>query len=453
MVHNCITNVVNALCTRHITPFPHQIDTLPNPPYLYSPEVKQEFLIHWHNHYKVGAWRAGKSLRKQEQIVDSINNDPARYGWVKSHIKTEINAKLPTKARLIQAFLKLRDNYEFADEYRAFTEALIAVTKYPRLYCGIEVHLRSACGLNHNQIAGAVTIWLANHPRARIFLGDVSNMDGSVQRAHLYEQYDLYDVLDAGMAAHARATCKFRGLVSIKNPIATVLYQSDATVKSGAQDTSSGQTTRRADCFVRCLYGSGVTGIFGFAFGDDLWVLLEGALPTIPEMAAREAACGWKTKSAYVDDPCQSDFLACTFVPDIKGGYAMLPQVGRLIAKLFWTHRSIHWRYRGSYIKQVADAFIPRFVGEPFMTTWLSWHTRQTVNRHYVMGYEGKVQPAHPHPLLWEEFYQRRYGLPPPPPDLFEELAKVPEGGTAIISHWWTEAVMRYDLADPAERQ
>lgn len=452
MVDNCVTNMLNALETRHLAAYAFPVKSLPNPPYMYTTLVAQELKSLYAHHFTVGAWRKGKTLIKQGQIEDSVAHDPLAIHWVKSHIKTETVAKRPTKARVIQAFLHLRDNYEFADEYRAFTEAFTEFTSIPRVYFGTRVHLRSACGLAHNQIAAQITEWVAQHPRARMFMDDVSNMDGSVQAAHLEPHYDLYEQIDANLAWHARKSFRFKGLMVSRDQESTIVYSGTATVKSGAQDTSSGQTTRRADSFVRCLYGTGVTAIVGFVFGDDLWVLLEGSVPHPDEMYRLQSLCGWKTKGCYVNSIEETDFLACAFVPDVVGGYAMVPQPGRLLAKLFWTHRRIPPRRLTSYRKQVAEAFLPRYRGFRFMEAWLAHHMKGVVDLRCRLDFEHKIQPAHPHPLDWRTFLFRRYGLGLPPEVEVKALHRMPEGQTALVYSEWVNAVMMHDLADPAER-
>lgn len=443
VVANCVGNVQNALYTRHLAPFLHPIPALPNPPYLYSSEAKSQLRERFA--ITCDAWMRRKTLRQRELILQSIAVDNPQPHFVKSHIKTEICLKMPTKARLIQASRTQRDSYEFADLYRAFTEALVEWSTIPRMYFGTKVHLRSACGLNRDQISEQVSDWVATYGMAfTIFIDDVKNMDGNVQGPHLQEQYSLYDELDPCLAAHARAAQEFWGVVYLKE--STVRYKGKDTVKSGAQDTSSGQTARRLDCFIRCLYGSGVTLVAGFVFGDDLWVMMQGVLPTVEQMAVLQQACGWATKGVYVKSIEQSDFLASSFVPRASGGYAMRPLLGRMLAKLFWTWRTIPKARQGSYVHQVAEAFLPLFSGFDFMTMWLMWHMQVTVKKPFHWK-EGWFLPQAAD-CIWDEFVARRYGLEMP------DRLQLPDhhNVVALIYHPWAESVMRYDLADPQER-
>ncbi len=445
MVASCVTNVLNAIATRHLAPYLHPISSLPNPDYIYSPAAMQQIRALYE--LVLEAWRKNKTLRKQQLIEDSVAMDMLSLHWVKSHIKTEVVSKFPTKARLIQGFLRLRDNYEFADQYRAYTEALVAWSAIPRQYFHMYVHLRSACGLNRAEIASQVSDWMLSDGNGTIFIDDVTNMDGNVQKCHLEAQYRLYDVLDRGMAEHARASMHFRGVVPV-GKTTTVLYAGCATVKSGAQDTSSGQTARRLDCFVRCLYNSGVTRCVGFVFGDDLWVILHGQLPTVEAMRRLQAECGWETKGQYVRSIEQSDFLASSFVPLKEGGYAMVPLIGRLFAKLFWTHRVVPPRRVRSYVKQIAESFLPVFAGFRFVESWLAWHIGGVDQ---AWKPEARLNsPAIPQGTpLWQEFVWRRYGLPMPSMFDFNQFHR---RQVVLLFHPWANAVMAVDLADPSGR-
>lgn len=460
VVASCVSNIVNALTTRHISAFLFPIETLPNPPYVYTHAHREQMADIFHRSYQPGAWRTGKSLNKQRMIQTSLDNDLAKTNKVISHLKCNAVSSLkPAKARLIQAFVTLRDSYEFADEYRAFTHAITEWTRVPRQYFGMHVHLRSACGLSHAEIAQQITKWVGRAGRKpKFFIDDISNMDGNVQNAHLIPHYWLYDGFSANLAKHARASHDFIGYVRAKVPAGsqTVIYGCSATVKSGAQDTSSGQTTRRIDTFVRCLYGSGVTSIIGFVFGDDIWIIIEGQLPPIEFLNQLQQRCGWKTKGIYLDHIERTDFLACHFVPDIFGGYAMIPMLGRQLSKLFWTWRTIPKSRVRSYVYQVAEALAPRYTGLKFMEAWFRWHMAHVPGSKQFYGeldYKLRMpQPAHPHKLDWATFLLRRYNLPLPPLADFAIFNQIKYNQTAVVYTPWTAAVMKFDLADPTDR-
>lgn len=450
VVSNCVPNILTALHNRHLAPFPYPIDCLPNQPYIYSEQSKREIASYFC--VEPDAWHVRKSLAFRQRIADSIAADPPRPNLVKAHIKTEICCLMPSKARLIQASFSNRDSYEFADEYRAYTHALVAWTAIPRIYCTMHVMLRSACGLNHVEMAAQMSEWIHSYGRlAKYFIDDISNMDGSVQMVHLDEQISLYQACDEKLAQHARASVLFRGFVQTKGPCPTsVGFGGRATVKSGSQDTSSGQTTRRIDTFVRSLAGTGVTHIIGFAFGDDLWVMLLGVVPSPDAMYQLQARCGWKTKGVYVDCPEQTDFLACSLVPDVAGKYALVPLLGRQFAKLFWTWRPLPQRFRAGYMRQVAVGMLPHFAGFHFVEDWLRWHLQYPTGP-VMKGFKNKwlARPFHTTPCLWKQFIAARYGLDMP--EIFN-FKQFPKENSVLLHHPWANEVMRYDLTDPAMR-
>jgi len=300
-----------------------------------------------------------------------------------------------------------------------------------------------------------VTTMLAEYsgPNTWMLIDDVSNMDASVAAVHLYAQYDLYDQLDPLLAQHARATQNSYGVMKSAGT-ATVYYRVRATVKSGAQDTSSGQTTRRLDGLVRTFQTLGVTHMVGLVFGDDLWLLFKRATPPLlKDIYDAQALYGFATKAVYCQDVCQTDFLASSFVPDVEGGYAMVPLIGRLLAKLFWTTKAVPQRQWGSYVSQVASAFLPRFVGFRFMEAWLLWHVHMPVNQEYKDAVpDRKVVPAHHCALRWEDFIFRRYGLSLPSESDIAQIHQCRYGYTYVLSNEWARHVMQHDLADPADR-
>lgn len=451
MVANCVHNVVNALALRHLPDFKFPITHLPGTPYIYNPKVYLELADLFHTAYRLGAWRAGKSAARQAQIQDSLDWDRPRLNAALSHIKTQIEISMPKKARLIQAFHRPADNYSCADLYRAYSEALVHWSAVPRTHLGMYVHVRSACGLNHQDIANQINLWLdelASTPYA-ILMDDVSNMDGSIQVPHLTLQVQLYQALDARMAHDLQSSIRYRGLVRTKQ--ATVTYTAVGTVRSGAQDTSSGQTTRRMDMFVRVCASLGVTQVRAFVFGDDILGFIVHPPETPAAFDRAHESMGLQCRANMVYDLCKADFLACTFVPTNQGGYVMVPKPGRLLAKLFWTWRDVPPRRRHDYIAQVASAFLTRYHGFDFMVAWLTWH----VNHVPDLRWHGDLplfQPCDPVSCDWQAFVARRYGLPMPPQELVQYIRSIPPGGVAILASDWTRAVIEFDLADPVER-
>lgn len=446
---NCTCNVVNALATRHLVEFKH-IYSYTGEHYIYTCAVREALAGLFWAFVETESWHQGKTQARISLIQDSLDQDHPKPQRTLGHIKTDVNPLRPTKARMIQAFHRPVDNYQYADAYRAFTAALTEWTRVPRVFRNLQLHIRSACGMNHAQMAAQVTAWYREFSLTplHILVDDVSNMDGSIQLPHLDLQTWLYAGMDPAMSAHHARTVKFSGVVRGRS--GNICYKGHGTVKSGAQDTSSGQTCRRIDSLVIVLEELGIRRAAGFVFGDDVLVFVDRPMDPVA-YAALQARMGLAVKYAMVDALERADFLSCTFMPDRDGSYAMLPKPGRLLAKLFWTWRVVPEARRGSYLREVAQGFNGRFSGCTFLETWLAWHLRHPVRRNMVLPLKPK-QPIHPTPILWPDFFATRYGLPMPPDDLTALVAAVPHGDTAIIRHWWTEAVQEFDLSDPSER-
>lgn len=454
---NCAPNVLNALYTRHLADFPSPITALPSdPPYLYTPSMYVHFQAAFHEHYQDDSWKTNKSVRRVEQIEESCALDEYSPSLISSHIKTEIAPTMPKKARLIQAFVRPVDNYIVADHYRAFSHALVTVTSVPRWHLGMYTHVRSACGLNRRDITLQIAEWLSEAPLGpnTIFIDDVSNMDGSVQMPHLWAQQELYEHLSSAMADHHLATFRYRGTVMqsrMADADGSISYVARGRVKSGAQDTSSGQTTRRIDGIVRCFAGLGVRAIRGFVFGDDVWILVEGTPPPLDLVATTQAAYGWRTKGCYCSDLESSQFLSCGFA-HTDCSIHMFPLIGRQLAKLFWTWRNIpnqHRRVR--YVNAIAESFMPVYQGFPFLLEWLRWHIRPLGDRRQY-AVPDRVTPNHPDsPVHWREHVWHRYGLPMPPAADFAAIHSARKDQVHLLYSEWAQAVMLRDLTDPGE--
>jgi len=451
VVGNCLQNVLNALHNRHLAPFPRLVVTLPRTPYIYDPKLIPSFKQSFDDHFSNDDWHAGKSEIRRAKIQQSIDFDLPALARVSAHIKTEVSATFPRKARLIQAFVNPVDNYVVADHYRAFTAALLEVTKVPRLYCGMYVHVRSACGLNRVDIAAQVHEWLLEYPvgHARIFIDDVSNMDASVQIVHLEAQQALYEHMSQDLALHHRATFRFKGMVPaarIKHSHTGVRFSGTGRVKSGAQDTSSGQTTRRIDGLMRSLAKfSGITAVVGFVFGDDVWILIAGDLPPLPLLAEAQLEYGFKTKGLYVDDIEESEFLSCSFA-HTDCAVHMFPKIGRQLAKLFWTWRRLGLAKRRHYAAQIAESVLPAYAGFRFMEHWLRWHLVKCPPRYPI----DKPPLTAPRGVVdWPSFIAKRYGLGMPTRADHAQIDACVQGQAHLLYNEWVTIVMVRDLADP----
>jgi len=422
---------------------------------MYSDERIQELANQFRLVFVDDAWKKGKSIQRRQAITQSILFDDRHFSRVKSHIKTEVCAMKPKKARLIQAFDAPVDNYIVADHYRAFTEALLHVTLEPTVYQGMYVHLRSACGLNRLDMSRQIYEWLLEAPlggKNHIFIDDVSNMDGNVQLVHLDAQQRLYEALSPDLAAHHRATISFKGCIprrAMTNADSTVFYRAVGTVKSGAQDTSSGQTCRRIDGVVRNFHTLGCKAIRGFAFGDDVWLIVTfDVLPTCEQVMAVQATYGWPTRGVFTQELEESEFLSCSFAYCV-GGVHMFPKLGRMFAKLFWTWRRLSARKRRHYVTQIALSTLPAYEGFALVQAWLRWHIDsppRTVP-------EWMLRPSLCAPVgevRWTNFIIARYGALPPT-DLIARIKRLSKDDVHLLADPWVRTVMIRDLVDPAE--
>lgn len=366
-------------------------------------------------------WKVGKTLQKVATIMQSIIWDPVNLGVAKSHIKSEILLTRPTKARLIQAYFNEATSYCLADEYRWLGKAVYSALSIPANFGGMDTLVMAASGLSHTEIGAHFSEWFAE-PGWVAYESDGSNWDASMQEAHLARKCDVYDWLDSELAAHARGFIKFRGYAFKTNKgdiwhANAVKYKGRATVKSGSQDTTTGNIIIRWEQALNTLLMLDCRPykVRGMVQGDDLLVLLwfrrEMEIPRLrADLERLEALSGVHAKCGLFRDPCQTTFLSSTFVPS-GAGFVFVPLPGRTFAKLFWTVQPVTKRHLDSYRGQVAEPFLRVYCGWPLMEAFLRAHIRparpgqKPWKMHQMKDFEVTREAD------WAAFVSRRYGL------------------------------------------
>lgn len=418
---NCLSNIHNALCNRHLARPLHNVRHFPT---IDLWNLLRDDLIAHYNYacdQAPGAWRAGKPLAKLRLIDRSFVFDPVVLNLIKAHIKGEVLLTCPSKARLIQAYWNEVSSYLFADQYRALGKAVYATLASRRDIFGMDVLLQAASGLSHAEIGVLFSEWFQD-PGFVIYESDGANWDASMQTCHVLRRVAIYGWLDSDLAGHAKGSLRFRGYAHKTNVddiwrSAAVTYRGVATVKSGAQDTTTGNIIIRWEQILNALLALPTTPykVRGMVQGDDVLLLLWFRKPVEPvrlatELIAREALSGIQAKAAVFRDPCCATFLSCTFVP-CAAGYTFVPLPGRTFAKLFWTVKQVGRCHLDSYRGQVAEAFLKVYAGWPLMEAFLRAHIREARagqkpwRMHEVKDFQVSVG------CDWFEFLHRRYGL------------------------------------------
>jgi len=320
------------------------------------------------------------------EIEESIALDDVDFR-VKGHLKHEVLTKHPTKARLIQAHWNERTAYEFAGEYKAFHLALADCSGLDVVVGRTQAKVWFAMGMSPTEIANVVGPW---ENLGWLYESDGTNWDANIQSEHLRIKLDVYAGLDPLLYAHAkRWVGRFTGKVLFKDH-SFVAYAGSDTVKSGAPDTSSGNSLMRAELFVRAVSSLGLPWVHVIVMGDDLLACLPHGC-SVQEILRAERAFGVAAKGAGFAHLEQVTFISCTF-PALDGGVCMVPLPGRMFAKLGWTIHPIGLRSRGGYVRAVFRPYQAIFRGFQFFERWIAWHMRVP----FVRGLPASQAPKPP---------------------------------------------------------
>lgn len=415
------------------------------------PQLRAQYDLAYTN---VGVWRHGKTAGQLFQIDRSLMLDLDHFG-ISAHVKREVCLKRPTKARMIQAHRNPATAYREADRYKALSYALIGVQGTTVQVGGCRVTAYPAIGMLPMEIADVVHGWAG---RGLLYESDGSNWDANVQAAHMEFKMSVYSRLDPVLAAHARRWVgNFHGLARSADGT-PVRYKGRDTVKSGAQDTSSGNTLLRIDLFVRACQVAGLPWVEVLAMGDDLLALIPEGF-SVEQLIAAEATVGVVAKAAIFSDPCCATFLSATFAPSVAG-YNFIPCPGRLLAKLFWTVHPILPKHRDAYRTAVAEPFLRVFRGNDFMETWLRHHIhpqakgrkacpKEYLHKKALSLWAGETGTS---PVDWHAFWARRYSDTLPPRQEVEQVKSLDVNKVWILGEMTIHDVVVNDIADPWER-
>lgn len=370
------------------------------------------------------AWRRGKPQTKLREIDRSLLWDTIQAWVAKAHIKQEVLIMYPSKARMIQAYCNDATSYCLAHKYRWLAKAVKQVTATQRVLHGMDTLILSASGLNHPEIGAKFSEWMAD-PGFLLVESDGRNWDASMQEAHLNRKVEVYKWLDDELGEHAAAFIRFKGRVYLGEKYQMydkgyVVYAGVGTVKSGAQDTTTGNVLIRWEQYINALLQLPVrpTKVRGMILGDDILLLVWGisADGLSAALRAAEARMGVDAKVGVLKDPCQCVFLSATFVP-CGPEYKFVPLPGRIFAKLFWTVIKVPEKRLDSYRGQVAEPFLKAYRGWYLMETFLRAHVRPARPGQKKWVLHGTRNMTAEKPLTddrvgdWGDFLERRYGL------------------------------------------
>lgn len=422
------------------------------------------------NRYMVeedGKWRVGKQQAKLQRIDTSIAEDRVAFERVRFMLKCEVtrwpyDARIALKkARGIQFTVNEASGYCVAQQYAAFSQALVEASSAEQVFNGVRFLLTYSSKMAHDDISQFVTRAeeeRRKYPDSVIDERDGKNWDANVQVCHREALINVYQQLDRSLAAHARSGIRVRGGISIDD--VTIRYVVNGTVKSGHPDTSSGNGALNREVTMQAITSLPdhlrPVAVWGLVMGDDYiaWLYFSHRvcrLELCAALNAAEAALGIVPERGLFEDIRHASFISLTFYRGVRGGVIALPKIGRLLSGLFWTVTPLMNRDPTRLASGIAAAFYPLYNTCDFMRKFLRHHMRvpPLEMTEYLPFYQWAEVGLRrlPEPINWREEHLIKYGA-----DVTLLDFDLPDDYAGLAQHPVIDAIIAQDLSDPCDR-
>lgn len=454
---SCVCNAHNAMCNRHGRKPPEVtrrlVDDAQDLIHAWRPIAKQEYctILWWWNFNWLAKWPLGK----RKAISLSVERDLVSPGRVKNMVKREVNPKKRkgvVKARCIQYYPTLATQAEVASEFSAMQKAYAVAVRdlvWGKMKTSLGTQMNAADLGNWAydavcapQAPGTVRIWVEC---------DMSNFDSTLgEWAHEVKMCYYAFASDRFLEFVEDSAC-VRGVFIDKNRDG-FKYSLDYTTKSGHNDTTCGNSLINATAFKVALEADDdvVSGRDIYA-GDDTLLCLdikEGVDPQLikDRLAKRLKAYGLSPEPGVFRDVRDVTFLSGVFVPTTTG-LALVPRLGRLLAKLFWTVNAPSPQSYKKFAHSIAVGLLPALNGLAVYDGFLRAHITPGTKLmdHGKRGLRGFVGVKFEYDDRALEYQAVRYGVPVHELlALDAALASCPPG---MVSHPVIDVIIKRDLA------
>lgn len=458
----CATNALNALVTRHLAPPLYVAMPFRNPfTTTLKQRLKHEYFVALTQELEE-QWRSGKKQVKLAAIDKSKAYDTPVHTRGKTFVKFEINTKAPKKARLIQANHNEHTAYEFPEEYAAFTTALKGCLREPFEVDGVTFELHYAGGSNHQELSDLFTAFIHECPNYYyIDERDGKNWDSTMQKTTLMAELNVYKMLKMGAAtAFGNRSAENRAVIRTKCGIEMVKikYVSRWKRLSGDWNTSVGNTLISMMVCVHAITSlpthlkpARVRALF---MGDDyLGVYYYAKLPDPHDLTAAlnhgEQHMGITPERGLFTDPLAVTFISLGVWPRHDGGYQFVPQPGKQLCKLFWSHKRLTPSQIRIYRSDISRSFWHTYHGFPLMMQFLKHHYDPNARPgalwdHYFADF--LVQAAGN--VNWQVGFVYKYRMP-----YSSTFFRIPKVDGAVLQHPVVTEMLRVESLDPADRR
>lgn len=327
---SCICNAHTALVLRHGVPQPPVTTTfLP-----FDESVIDKVCEAYSDLHEVyESWKLKWPQAKRKAIDESELKDKFTPAALKPFVKREGNHALPKRPRLIQGYGTLRTQARYGPEFSTMQKALCHVFDLEgyEIYPGVRLTFGS--GLNGDQLAAWMEMVIASLDVAVFYERDGTNWDATMQRVHhdLKQRFNYRACPELAEFVDQCFLCEGK----FSSESGTLVYRLNGTVKSGHNDTTSGNSLVNGILAASSMHRLGLRGYVMVA-GDDLIAAVEGDFD-VTALAAEESKLGIVPKAAKFYSPLDVSFISACWLPDASGGYMFVPLLGRLLSRLWWT--------------------------------------------------------------------------------------------------------------------
>lgn len=435
VLRTCRCNAVNCLSTRHLKP-PANVQVRS----VVRSAALREAIRRCYNARIQDArkrWNAKWSATKLAAIERSRMEDRDEPDRVELNVKREGSHKDPTKARGIQSHTNLGTQAKYGPHHMCFQEALkdvLGCVEGYELYPGVRVSI--TCGWTaamYSEWACAIPAgwWLRER--------DGANWDGSMQAGHARTKLYYMRGCDSGFADHVERGVNVRGRCR-QNPAFT--YTSRATVKSGHNDTTSGNSLINALISAQTCHALGVEAHI-IVMGDDMLA----AVSRKADFDECEREFGITPEARVFADITDTTYVSACFV-HVDGGYGFSALHGRLLGRQWWTTKTISHRTLAEFKHGVACGLVANLGGSDLARALashgLQWRGR--AGRAHAAGEAGWRHKAQGSAQDLNEGLRLRYGFGHAEWALV--CADVERAGAGIQHHAWFDIIASVDLAD-----
>lgn len=440
----CCCNAVNALVNRHGAVPPVVTASFDDPG-----RHLEVFALHYleasASYYD--SWLSRWCALKQAAFALSAVFDSVKPDGVTAFVKREAGHALPTKARLIQGYCNLVTQETVAREQTCFQKALGAMFGPPgyEMFPGVFVTMGS--GLTNQEVAAWARDSRARYRVPVYYERDGKNWDSTMQRPHHDYKIrwmrsvsgDLADFVDKSFVTNCVVRCRSGNLI----------YQLGGTVRSGHNDTTSGNSLINAAISAQVFHSLGLRASV-IVLGDDMLAVVDGEFDLAAVVAA-EASFGIKPEAAKFYDLGDVTFISACFLESTDGDVAFVPILGRQLTRLWWTTKPPPDRklldYRYSVSRGLASAVGELPIYRAFLAPTLGLQGRLIpIDKFKCSPHVGRVASGDYLPAML-----RRYGLTIDEVMEFERFL-CGLSGSAMVCHPVATKIIDRDLADVGAR-